>query len=104
MATRTEQYALSQDATFQGRVAIAAEAKAIGIAGESSAGLDPPRKRLAVRVLKDSIEEAKNLSFVVAVNSAIAAKTPLTDATVTDAEIDSALSDAAWDGYAEAFG
>ena len=104
MATRTEQFLLSQDSTFKGRVSVAAFTKAVTIASESSAGLNPPRKALASRVLRNPQEEAVNLGFVVVRDSTIAAKNPLTNLDVTDAEIDSALSDAVWDGYAEAFG
>lgn len=103
MSTRTEQYDLTQDAVFQGRVAIAALTKAVTIATESAPGLNTPRNRLAVRVLRDAIEEAKNIVFVVVRDTTIAAKTPLDNGTVSDTEIDSALSDVVWDRYAEAF-
>ncbi len=103
MATRTEQFNLSEDTTFRGRVAIAIEAKAIAIASESSAGLNPARKCLAARVLKAPKDEAANFVNVVVTDADIASKTPLTNLTVDDAEIDAALSNAVWDGYAEAF-
>lgn len=105
MATRTEQFNMSQNGVFQGRITVAIESKAIAIAAESASGLESARRRLAIRVLKNPIEEAKGLGVVVVTNSVIAAKTPLVDPEldVTDAEIDTALSDAVWNGYAEAF-
>lgn len=104
MASRTEQFDLTQDAIFQGRIAIAALTKAVSIAVESAPGLNTPRNRLAVRVLRDAIAEAKGIVFVVVRDPAIAAKDPLNNGAVNDAEIDSALSDTVWDRYAEAFG
>lgn len=103
MASLTEQYTLATLDAFLGRIAIAIETKAVAIAGESSAGLNPPRKKLAVRVLRDPISERQNLALVVVRDPTIAAKSPLDNAAVSDAEITAALSDAVWDGYAEAF-
>lgn len=101
--TLTEEYTLSQDVTFLGRVAMAAERKAVAISAESSAGLNPARKQLAIIVLKDPIEAAKGLALVIVRDAVISAKTPLNNGTVTDTEITTALSDAVWNGYAEAF-
>jgi hypothetical protein len=103
MATLAEQYALATDQTFLGRVAMAIETKAVAIAAESSPGLNPPRKKLAIRVLRDPVVEAPQLALVVARDATIAAKSPLDNGAVADTEISDALSDAVWDGYAEAF-
>lgn len=86
MAGLADEYTLSQDQIFQSRVAMAAVRKAVAIAGETSAGLSPARKRLAVLILKDAIQESKGLCVVLARDTVIAAKAP-TQASVTDAEV-----------------
>lgn len=98
-----DEHALSQDTDFNKRVTMAAERKAVSIFSESAGGLAiSARKKLARQVLTEPIEAARGLSILLARDSVIAAKaaTPLT---ITDAEITTALSDALWNGYAEAF-
>lgn len=103
MAGLKDEFALSQNALFQNRVAMAAVRKAITIAGETtSAGLNPPRKRLARQVLADPIENAKGLALVLARDTVLALKAP-DETLITDVEITTALSDAIWDGYAQTF-
>lgn len=103
--TLTEEAALAQDAAFINRVAAAAIRKAVAISVESSAGLRPPRKALAVRVLKNPLVEAGVLAMLVARDAVIAALSPLNNANalLTDTLITNALSDAVWDGYAQTF-
>lgn len=104
MADYADLYAIAANDTFLGRVALAVEKKAVAIAAESSAGLNPARKRLAAQVLRDPVGERQNLALVVVRDGTIASKTsPITQVDVSDAEIDAALSDQVWDGYAEAF-
>lgn len=104
MASKADLYALSQDATFVGRVAHAAEAKAVAIFSEATTGLRSPRKELAIRVLRDPVEEAKGIASVLVTTNVIESKvSPLTNAEVSDADIDTALSDAIWNGYADVF-
>lgn len=98
-----DEYNLSQDATFLRRVAMAAERKAVAISAETRAGLgSTARQKFARQVLADPLGQANGLAVALARDTTIAAKAadPLT---ITDAEITGALSDAVWNGYAEAF-
>jgi len=101
--TFAEETSLATDATFLARVEAVAVRKAVVISAETAAGLRPPRKQLAIRVLQNPTEEARGLARVVVRDTTIAAKNPLNSGTVSDAEITAALSDAVWDGYAQAF-
>ena len=98
-----DEYNLSQDTDFVKKVAMAAERKAVAIFAESVTGLTfTARKKLARQILTDPAGQAGGISVLLARDSVIAAKAAA-PATITDAEITTALSDAVWDGYAGAY-
>lgn len=104
MSGLAEEYAVTQDAAFLGRVAQAMLRKAVAVATEQASSIKPSsRKQLAARVIQDPLKEAKQFVFVVARDTTIAALPVISDANITDAMIVSAITDPVWDGYAAAF-
>jgi len=104
MAGLAEEYALTQDAGFLGRVTQAVLRKAVAVATESGTEIKPnSRKQLAARVIQDPLGESQKLTFIIARDPTIAALAVISNANVTDTMITNALSDAVWNGYAAAF-
>ena len=100
--TLADQYALSQDSTFQGRVRIAAVAAAIAIHSETFTALTPARDAFGKQVLLNNPASVHALvTLAVAQDSTVAnqAGTPALQASVTDAAISSAVS-AVWNAFA----
>lgn len=96
----TDQYALSQDATFQGRVQQATVTAAVQISSEADAvAFHPARVRLATKVLQDPVSWTKVFAAGVASDTTIAGHP--TNPQVLDSEIQNAVS-GQWNGFAGA--
>src|SRR5262245_27654566 len=97
-----DQYDLSQDATFQGRVRIAAVAAAVAIHGETFTSTTPERDAFGKQVLLNNPASIHTLiTLAVAQDATVAslAGSPFNQTNVTDAAINNAVS-AVWNAFA----
>lgn len=98
-----DQYNLSQDSTFQGRVRIAAVAAAIAIHNETYTAITPQRDAFGKLVLLNTgvspVHQLLALAVAQDATVAAAAGSPFNQASVSDTAINNAVG-AVWNAFA----